>query len=167
MIDIDAWPVPTWTESETLRYLNSVASRSKTACEVGVYMGASARAILQNNDVHLWAADKFMVFGTEAVTRLVLDRWIKASQCEIIVGDSKKALEIIPVPLDMAWVDNGHTENDVKRDVQAMWQLLKPGGLLIGHDWEGDNDVARGVKAVFPWSTIEHPCPRVWQIQKP
>lgn len=169
--DINDLPIPTWTEPATLSYLADVARNAEFAVESGTYMGASARALLMTNlKLHLWCVDKFEVFGTEPITRMFLADWINTGRCELIVGDTDKAFSMLPRmlgQLDFAWIDDGHSEDDLRRDIRCLLPLVKPGGLLIGHDWDGDNDVARGVKSMLPASQISHPCARVWQYRKP
>ena len=171
IIEINEVLIPTWTEPETLQYCAQIARQSKFMVEVGVYFGASSRAMLKaNSGLHLWSADTFGVFGAEQVTRLFLRDWIENGQCEIVVGDSVKAASILPHMegrLDAVWIDDGHAEEDLRRDISSMLPLLRRGGILFGHDWDGDNDVARGVKSMLPVERMTFPCPRVWQYIKP
>lgn len=171
IIDTNSVVIPTWTELETLDYLARLADRSEFAVESGTYYGASARAMLANSkQLHLWCVDKFMVFGSEGITRLFLGEWIAQGRCEIIVGDSVRALSMLPHvvgKLDFVFCDDGHAEEDLRRDIRCLWPLVKPGGLMLGHDWDGDNDVARGVLSMFSREQITFPRPRLWQVSKP
>jgi predicted O-methyltransferase YrrM len=172
LIDIDEAPIPTWTEPATLDYCRDIAQGSDFMVESGTYMGASARAMLARNPhLHLWCVDKFMVFGTEKVTRMFLSRWITGGQCEIIVGDMDNAGEMLAHmrgKIDAIWVDDGHAEEDVRRDIRNALPLLRPGGILFGHDFDvPNNDVARGVLSMLPAAEITHPVHRVWQWRKP
>lgn len=171
LIEIDDKPCPTWTEPDTLMFLADLARKSNLAVESGTYFGASARAMLFHGDnLHLWCVDKFMVFGSEGITRLFLGEWIAQGRCEIIVGDSERAASMLPHmmgKLDFAWIDDGHAVEDLQRDIRCLWPLVKPGGLMLGHDWDGDNDVARGVLSIFKRDQINFPVPRLWQVSKP
>lgn len=170
-IELNSVPVPTWTEPATLEYLAHLARTSDFAIESGTYFGASARAMLAASEtLHLWCVDKFMVFGSEGITRLFLGEWIANGRCELIVGDMDYAFGLFPHMinrLDFAWVDDGHSEADLRRDIRCLLPLVKPGGLLIGHDWDGNNDVARGVLSMLPDNKLTFPVPRVWKYQKP
>jgi predicted O-methyltransferase YrrM len=46
-----------------------------------------------------------------------------------------------PVRPDLVYVDAGHEYEDVRRDIELYWELLRPGGVLIGDDflpmWHG------------------------------
>lgn len=155
----------TWTEDATLAALGCYASQAKVIVESGTYMGASAYMMLRSApmDCHMWCIDKFMVAGTEFVTRRNLRPWIERSRCEIIIGDSERGgqmLQHMAGKVDLIWCDDGHAKEDLLRDIFWLYPLLRPGGIMVGHDWEGDNDVAQGVKA----SGIKYflPMPRCW-----
>ena len=168
--DLNHIPVPTWTEPATLDYLAGLARGGEFAVELGCYMGASARVMLQANPkLHLWTADNFSVFGTKQISELFLREWIDNGRCELVVGDSGKVAEILPHmkgKLDFVFVDDGHESKQVLADIRNMWPLLRPGGVMAGHDFEGPpwNDVALGVLE----SGIEYtlPVPRLWRAIK-
>jgi predicted O-methyltransferase YrrM len=169
-MNIDDFDIPTWTEPATLAYLSSLATRSFFAVELGTYFGASARPMLRASpSLHLWAVDKFEVFGSRHISEMFLHQFIKDGRCEIIVGDSTRAagmLQHMKGQLDYVWVDDGHEDWQVKSDILNFYPLLREGGLLVGHDYDGDNDVARGVQSVFPGNRISLPVPRLWQVTK-
>lgn len=161
----------TWTEDATLAALGCYASQSKVIVESGVYMGASSYMMLRSApvDVHMWAIDKFMVAGTEFVTRRNLSPWIENGRCEIIVGDSERGgqmLQHMAGKVDLIFIDDGHAEEDVMRDIRCLKPLLRPGGVMLGHDFEDPhNDVARGVIASgIPYDV---PLPRLWRYVAP
>lgn len=165
--------IPTWTEPLTLCWLAEQASRAQFAVESGTYMGASAFTMLAASpELHLWCVDKFdlLVFGTEKITRLFLRHPIYQGRCELIVGDSERAASMLPHmrgKLDLVFIDDGHATPDVIRDIESFRPLVRSGGILCGHDWEGQNDVAQGVKACIPESEIQIPVPRLWCYLKP
>jgi predicted O-methyltransferase YrrM len=167
---IDDFDIPTWTEPETLKYLARLAFSSKNAVELGTYFGASARPMLwASPELHLWAVDKFEVFGSRHIAEMFLRRYIKEGRCEIIVGDSTRAagmLQHMKGKLDFCFIDDGHQDWQVKADIQNFYPLLREGGCLVGHDWDGDNDVAQGVQSVFPMNRITIPVPRLWRVEK-
>jgi predicted O-methyltransferase YrrM len=159
----------TWTEDETLDLLASYAKDAGYMVESGTYMGASAMVMLGVGVGHLWCVDKFMVAGTEFVTRYNLSQWIKNGRCELIIGDSERAGSMLAPHMtgkvDLIWVDDGHATEDVLRDIRCLKPLLKPGGVMLGHDWEGNNDVALGVKK--SGIAYDLPLPRVWRHVTP
>jgi predicted O-methyltransferase YrrM len=163
--------IPTWTEPESLAYCAEVASRSKVIIESGTYMGASALIMLNANPaLHLWAIDHFAVFGTKEITEHFLADHIKEGRAELIKGDSSVGgamLQHMKGKVDAVWCDDGHAEEDLIRDITWLLPLLRSGGELFGHDWDGDNNVARGVKAKIPVNKLTFPVPRVWSYRVP
>lgn len=160
----DVW---TWTEDHVLRFLCESAANAHVLAECGSYMGASAHAMLlaAPTDAHMWCIDKFEVAGTEFVTRKNLEPWINAHRCEIIVGDSErggKMLSHMKGQVDLIFVDDGHAEEDLLRDIKWLKPLLRPGGVMLGHDFDvPHNDVARGViRSGIPFDV---PVPRLWR----
>lgn len=157
----------TWTEPHVLRYLCDQARNAEVIVESGCYMGATAWAMLSSapDRAHLWTIDKFMVAGTEFVTRHNLQKFIVAGQAEIIVGDSERGAEMLQhmkSKVDLIFIDDGHATEDVMRDIRCLKPLLKPGGVMLGHDFEvPHNDVALGViKSGIPYDV---PVPRLWR----
>lgn len=52
---------------------------------------------------------------------------------------------------DMVFVDASHDYASVRRDIQTAMRLLKPGGLLCGHDYcRGWQEVQRAVDELVP-----------------
>lgn len=183
--------IPTWTELLTLCYLAEAASKSQFVIECGTYLGRSAKVMLDANPrLVLYCIDLFNVRGEPMMVEY-LDRIdphklmprdldtgyicryhslyheAEAGRCRLIRGDSKSALsslEHVEGVIDMVFVDDGHHEDDVERDIKCLLPLLRQGGLLCGHDWDGDNDVAIGVKRTGIEITI--PVPRLWAHTK-
>lgn len=161
----------TWTEDETLAVLGCYASQSKIIIESGTYMGASSYMMMRSApvDAHMWAIDKFMVAGTEFVTRRVMKPWIDKGAYELITGDSARGGEMLQHmtgKVDLIWIDDGHATEDVLRDIRCLSPLLRPGGVMLGHDFEvPHNDVALGViQSGIPYDV---PFPRLWRYVKP
>ncbi|MCC6809954.1 MAG: class I SAM-dependent methyltransferase [Deltaproteobacteria bacterium] len=40
--------------------------------------------------------------------------------------------------LDFVYIDGDHSYNGVTADLKAWWPLVKPGGIIAGHDWIPD-----------------------------
>lgn len=156
----------TWTEPHALAYCAEQASRAEFAVELGTYLGASAYVMLAANPrLHLWCVDTFNEIGIQKMAEYWLRDFIRAGRCELIKGDSNRAASMLPHmkgKLDFVWVDDGHAEEDLRRDIGAFQPLMRPGSLMFGHDWDGNNDVARGVKSMIYEAQIQIPVPRVW-----
>lgn len=160
----EASPIWTWTEPHTLAYCAEQASKGTIAVELGCYLGASAYVMLKANpNLHLWTVDTFNEIGIQKTAEYWLKPFIFQGRCELIKGDSNRAAEMLVhmrEKIDFIFVDDGHAEEDLVRDINAMLPLLKPGAVMAGHDWDGNNDVARGVKRTG--IQVEIQVPRVW-----
>jgi hypothetical protein len=72
---------------------------------------------------------------------------------KIMKGDSSKMLgEFSDNTFDMIYIDGDHSYEGVKRDIEVSYFKTKPGGLIMGHDYEMNMDKAKtsydfGVKA--------------------
>lgn len=67
-----------------------------------------------------------------------------------LVGRVEQALPLLrPRSFDLAFVDAGHDDWEVERDIQLSLPLLRPGGSLALHDW-GWFGVSRGARRVLP-----------------
>lgn len=156
----------TWTEPHSLAYCCERAQDAEFGVELGTYLGASAFVMLEANPgLHLWCVDLFYEIGIQKAAEYFLRRFIDAGRCEIIKGDSARAAAMLPhmnQKLDFVWVDDGHSEEDLRRDLTSFIPLMAEGKVIFGHDWDGNNDVAKGVKSVLPENQISVPVPRVW-----
>jgi len=63
----------------------------------------------------------------------------------------------------LIYIDGSHDYEDVTRDLQAYWPLLKPGGLMFGDDYDWP-DVSKAVNA-FPQGRFELRAP-FWLLHK-
>lgn len=163
--------IPTWTEPATLAYLAELASKSTQAVELGTFHGASAAVMLRaGRQCHLWCCDSWAHFGTRKITEYFLREEIKSGQCELITGDSATAADMLQHmrgKLDFCWVDDGHETEQVMADILNFLPLLRPGGRLVGHDFDSNphNDVAEGV--IRSGISYTLPLPRLWEHIKP
>lgn len=67
--------------------------------------------------------------------------------------------------LDFFYIDGDHTYEAVKRDIQAFLPKMRPGGIMCGHDYRGENDgVGRAVRECFDAETITEPPGDLWAV---
>ena len=110
--------------------------------EVGVFQGDFAEELLtywQGNlllGVDIWDLPGHppnLKAKTTARLRQFGDRW------QSIDGDSVAAAEQIKDgSLDFVYIDADHSYGSCKRDLEAWYPKVKPGGVLSGHDyWNG------------------------------
>lgn len=107
--------------------------------EVGVYRGVHAATMLVRlaGLQHLYLVDpypgKFAEFKSDGIANLSSfgDRktWIHKRFCDCTSDD-------IPEPLDFVYIDGDHSYAEVKKDVKNAAQLVKPFGIVCGHDFQ-------------------------------
>jgi hypothetical protein len=56
----------------------------------------------------------------------------------ILRGTSESEIDKIPNEIDFAYIDGNHYYEFVKKDINLFWPKIKQGGILAGHDWNGD-----------------------------
>lgn len=164
-------PVPTWTEPECLAICAENASHSDHAVEIGTYMGMSALTMLRASpQLHLWCVDIFTAFEfNQDVAAYFLRDYIKQGRCELIRGNSDRArsmLNHMVGKLDLVWVDGSHATEDVLKDMYNFMPMIRPGGLMTGHDFDVNpyNNVAQAVlKSGYKFTL---PFPRLWSVVK-
>jgi predicted O-methyltransferase YrrM len=159
-----------WTGDLEAAYLAEQASHAHLAVESGVYMGFSSAVMLAASpELHLWCVDPFMVAGTLECSRFFLKKYTSQGRCEIIPDRCAHAAEMLAYlrgKIDLAFVDDGHAYDDVVYDIQHLTPLLRPGGVLCGHDYETPpNDVTRAVTDRLQGH--RQPVPRMWEWRKP
>lgn len=73
--------------------------------------------------------------------------------------------------LDLVMIDADHEYTHVYSDLESWWPKIKPGGLLMGHDYSPGCGCPEVVRAVDDWA-MEHDLPvetdaDMWLIRKP
>ena len=77
--------------------------------------------------------------------------------------------------LDWAFIDGDHMYDGVRADILGWWPLIRPGGILSGHDYNGKGDRRHGwgVRRAADEFAAEHglevhtPGGLVWWVKKP
>lgn len=69
---------------------------------------------------------------------------------------------------DLIFVDGGHFYESVSVDIRLYWEVLKPGGIMLGDDYcpKAWPDVVRAVHEFFPEDQV-HVEEGKWWVQKP
>ena len=179
--NLAAWPEPSvderimkaakitgWMELDELLWLARMAKKHKAIVEIGSFLGRSTRALADNTPGKVIAVDTFKAsFESEPDTQLPndLDR---SKIFEIFMKNMKGIKNLTPMKMrsvkaakklktqkkkfDMVFIDAGHNYEDVKADIKAWKPLLKPGGLLCGHDYEHPHfpGVTQAVEELLP-----------------
>lgn len=157
--------------------------------EVGTWEGATAEILLKEyQDLFLIMVDQYLHYyesrrfarrdqarmdeGMLTATRRTQPY---RNRTLLIIGSSLNAARIVPAAsLDWAFLDASHLYDNVWNDCVAWWPKIKPGGLLIGHDYNSKNDRRGwwGVKnAVDEWAAshsleVMARSGHVWAVKK-
>lgn len=135
-----------------------------TMVEVGTYRGAFAKNILDGWPGHLICVDAWHhnpqahdILNHDQPTmdecyRFTLE-YLQPYEhrCEVIRAfsvDAAQRFSDAGEVFDVVYLDAGHDYDNIRADIAAWWPLVKPGGILSGHDYL-DATVADGYPADF------------------
>jgi predicted O-methyltransferase YrrM len=100
--------------------------------EIGCYAGESARMFLNSGKVvRFFAVDTWQNTGeAEPYLNELLadDRLVKCK------GTINQFIETLPM-IDFVYIDGDHSYAAVKNDITQVLKILKPGGIIAGHDY--------------------------------
>jgi len=70
---------------------------------------------------------------------------------------------------DLVYIDGSHEEEDVYQDVDHYWRILRPGGLMLGDDWDAYwHGVICGVNRFVKEKDVSLQVANTkWMLQKP
>ena len=143
-LGISKWDIPTYTTAVELFKLYNLAKSLKATSigvEIGSYIGASSLMICKGlNDesilycIDTWENDAmtegnwdtFAVFkkNTRLVTKKIIT--VKSNSIDAAIGFNNE--------IDFLFIDGDHSYEAVKADVDAWFEKLKPGGIIVMHD---------------------------------
>lgn len=169
--DFDRVAVPA-SDSDVLRDL-LVPERPQAVVEIGLGYGSSALAIAEalvangsGSPQHLIIdayQDQFDMAGWEALTTTGLD-----GICTLVEERSQLALPRLlseGFAADAAFVDGSHIFHNVFLDLYYLWEMVRPGGLVVMDDcnWPSVATAARYFELNVGW---EHePIPTVTRLR--
>jgi len=140
---------------EELHWLAKMAKESTAIVEVGSWKGRSTKALAAATNGVVYAVDNWKGSAGGDLTEqeakakgsdVILAEFqanladeIKAGKVVIVNADHATAMNEVRERLggnvaDMVFIDGEHNYDAVKRDIMNYTELLKPGGLLCGHD---------------------------------
>lgn len=149
------------------------------ALEVGSWKGLSSSIIARHSKilycVDTWlGADDEQHMVEEAKERSVLDVFttnmlalgIKNVR-PMVMSSQEASLLMKPDHLDFVYIDGDHQYDAVKFDLNAWFTLLKPGGVIAGHDMdEGHPGVVQAVKEKFSNPIRMNMKSSIWLVKK-
>lgn len=157
----------------------------RIAVEIGTWLGGTAQVIAEYAErlycVDHWRGDPRLdlePFAGASMTpwqrfrtfvESVEDRFLRSVfPC---VGDSKLWCTIWDQPIDFLYVDGDHSYEGCKADLIGWSPHVRPGGIILGHDYETHDGclfpgVAKAVDEVFPTRQLV-PDTRFWLYSMP
>jgi len=161
-------------EGSGLRWLAKQASTRFRIVNVGCWTGASTMALAAASPGFVYAVDPWDVEHCQFVKPLYrswaegrssewmyqtfLNNMVPVKNVFPIRATSMEAATMLHgVRFDMVFIDASHKYYDVVDDITAWRQLLVPGGLLCGHDYQHDEvgeGVIRAVDELIPQSAV-------------
>lgn len=165
-VDISrALTIAGWTNESELTWLAEQAQSHHDIAEIGSWRGRSTRALADNTPGWVLAVDTWK--GTEADGHFKElegrpEGWLFDEFMRNVEGTHGGFMKMPSVEaaavcvshggdFDMVFIDAAHDYKNVKADILAWRPLLRPGGLLCGHDYDcGRPGVVRAVNELIP-----------------
>ncbi len=173
-----------WMTDEELAWLTAQARRASFTAEVGIWKGRTTAALL-NGGTQVWAVDLWAPYitddpsdevalelrrrGGDAIMREFLStfRAYLGPRLKVFRADSltlANEMRQLGLSFDFVFIDGDHSAPMVSRDVQALWPVLKRGGIMAGHDFHMPS-VQQGVLSVLQVTPMR-PAGVIWAVQK-
>lgn len=171
--------IPGWQEPDELLWLAQQAFHAQVVVEVGCYAGktTSVLAAAVPHGGIVYAVDDWR---GEADRPDLVGHVLKARFWESVGEQSPIMLLEQPSigaaaffgamtlpgmqPIDLLYIDASHDYGSVRDDIAAWRPLVKPGGLMAGHDYYQEG-VQRAVNEAFGSQRAECPCERIWAVR--
>ena len=159
-----------WMDREELAWLAEQAAAARKTIEVGCWRGRSTTVMAEATAGTIWCVDPWT--GTQdaphkPVKRDVLrmfaeNLWdhIATGRVQVLPARSLVALDVLRylAPFDFVFLDGDHAYDSVAPEIEAFRPLVRPGGVLAGHDYGNDRwpDVTRAVDERVPDRRLVH-----------
>ena len=179
MINLDkALSIVGWMKPAELTWLAEHASNADIAVEIGSWQGRSTRALGDHIQQKVFAVDCLLTDARMRYPRKAhkarsareqffrnLDDLLKDGRVVLIDHNSQNGLPPDLYHLlgcvDLLFIDGDHSEGGVRSDIKYFGPLVRPGGIISGHDYSHVKHP--GVKIVvdeyFPQAQF---CESIW-----
>jgi predicted O-methyltransferase YrrM len=164
-----------WMSERELSFLAELAQDCKSIIEIGSYRGRSCRALADNSpdDCKIDCVDSwnYQIYWSNGKIQTVDLTDFGSFYCSL--GDHikkgkvrfhiKSWMDYIPRDrVDFVFIDGDHTSKSVEEDIKKALWVVKPGGIIAGHDynWKSVSDV---VDKFFPKIRLED---TIWMARR-
>ena len=163
--------IPGWMWPEELNWLYSFFAKSRRHVEIGTYCGRSLLMTCAGfkQRCNVIAVDDFSIADatpnwTKAVcqaTIRLINNNTKAKVTLVERSSVEAARAFTGQKLDSVFIDGNHARNYVHRDIELWTPLVRPGGIIAGHDyWPQNPGVMDAVNETGPF--VVAPETRIW-----
>jgi len=133
--------------------------------EIGVFFGTNARRMFKNLDIETMFLidpyEKYQEYANEKKVSTFLPTSFKpalkvlnryADRVVPLQMTSEDAVDFVPNDLDMVYIDGNHAYDYVKKDIELYYPKVKPGGIIGGHDIDGNSHGVNVKRAVYEFA---------------
>jgi hypothetical protein len=174
-----AYLIPGWMWPAELGWLYDTFGESKTHVEIGSFCGRSLWASCAGMErAVVWSVDSFAE-NADSVPDAIWLRSVADATSEAIQrqgidlrairrGSIEQARELYRqgVRLDSIFLDGCHELAEVSADISEWLPLLRPGGIMAGHDYSPRNPgVMDAVNDAFPGRFQVAEATRIWHVR--
>ena len=163
--------VPGWTWPTELGWLYDNISQSKSHAEIGTFCGRSLLAscagmapgasVLSVDDRSHWENAEWVSKAQAATLEIMTHVGFHVINAHSIDGLRYAAKN--NMQFDSIFIDGDHNYAECRADIEGWQTLLKPGGLICGHDyWPRDAGVMDAVNELFEGRHSVVPGTRIW-----
>ena len=166
------YQVPGQTWPVELGWLYDSISKSRSHAEIGTYCGRSLLAscaamapgsvVVSVDDASQWPRPEWVDTVQRATVNL-LPGHVDVSFLRMHSIDASRECQRLGQKFDSIFIDADHNYAECRADIEAWRTLLKPNGLLCGHDYlTQDVGVMDAVNEVFQGRHQVVPGTRIW-----
>lgn len=169
------YQVPGQTWPVELGWLYDTIGKSDSHAEIGTYCGRSLLAscagmkkfseVVAVDDASECPNRKW-VDKIQLATLDLLHPNISINNLRMNSIDAARECQRLKMKFNSIFIDGNHHYAECKADIQAWMSLLKPGGLICGHDyWPVHIGVMDAVNEVFEGKHSVVPGTRIWHMR--
>lgn len=180
-----AYKIDGWTSGWELLWLGLSAADHKKIIEIGAWKGRTTYMLAHYTKGKVYAVDHWSgptnIMEHKDGYKEVLDngpdfvynQFMKnvepvKSKIVVVRENSNTAYRTMEEnygkDFDMLFIDGDHQYQQVKLDIQNYMKLLKPGGLICGHDYPGYPGVVKAVNELFPGKVDNFE--QIWSVRE-